>query len=280
MATPLPPWQRRATALVAVLATTSSLLGLFRPGHYPPTLRPAFYVQDLVILLVGVPALVLGLRAAVAGSPRGRTVWLGALAFMTYMWASVGLSVPFNRFFLGYVALFGLSLFTFVGGVVDTEPAAVAATLGDGISERRYGAVLGFIAAGLAALWLSELVPATLTGTPPLLVTEQGPQALVSHFLDLAVVVPALAVVARWLWQRRAWGYVLAGVALVFGALLAPAITGMTLALFLTGAVTLPPVAVVFTALPALVAVTFAVGYLRRVPGADRDGRPDAAPSA
>ncbi|MFC7021103.1 MULTISPECIES: hypothetical protein [Haloarcula] len=88
--------------------------------------------------------------------------------------------------------------------------------------------------AGLAALWLSEVVPATLNGTPPLLVAEQGPQALVSHSPDLAVVVPALAVVARWLWQRRAWEYVFAGVALVFGALLAPAITG-TPALFLAG---------------------------------------------
>lgn len=280
MPTPIPRWQRRSTALVAVLAIVSSLLGLFRPDHYPPTLLPAFYVQDAVILLVGVPALALGLRSAVAGSPRGRLVWLGALAFMTYMWASVGLQVPFNGFFLGYVALFGLSLFTFVGGVVGTDPLVVAETLGDAIPERRYGVVLGFIAAGLAALWLSELVPATLSGTPPLLVDEMGPQALVSHFLDLAVVVPALTIVAVWLWQGRPWGYALAGVALVFGALLAPAITGMTLALFLSGGVTLPLVAVVFTALPALAAAALAIGYLRRVPGRDRVSASDAGVSA
>jgi hypothetical protein len=41
----------------------------------------------------------------------------------------------------------------------------------------------------------------------------------------------------------------------------------MTLALFFAGTVTLPLVAVVFTALPALVAAAAAVGYLRRVPG-------------
>jgi hypothetical protein len=269
MPTPIPPWQRRTTALVVVLAIGSTLLGLFRTGHYPPSLLPAFYVQDLVILLVGVPALASGLRSARAGSLRGRLLWLGALAFMTYMWVSIGLQVPFNGFFLGYVALFGLSLFTFVGGVVGTDADAVTEAVGDVISERRYGAVLGLIAAGLAALWLSELVPATLSGTPPLLVADVGPQALVSHFLDLAVVVPALTVVAAWLWQGRPWGYVLAGVALVFGALLAPAIAGMTLALFLSGGVTLPLVAVVFTALPVLIAAAFAVRYLRRIPGRD-----------
>lgn len=270
MSTPIPKWQRHATALVVVLAISSTLLGLLRPGHYPPSLLPSFYVQDLVILLVGVPALVFGLRSALAGSIRGRLVWLGALAFMTYMWASIGLQVPFNGFFLGYVALFGLSLFTFVGGVLGTDADAVTGAVGDSVSERRYGAVLAFIAAGLAALWLSELVPATLSGTPPLLVEEVGPQALVSHFLDLAVVVPALTVVAAWLWQGRPWGYVLAGVALVFGALLAPAIAGMTLALFLSGKVTLPLVAVVFTALPAFAAAAFAVRYLHRIPGRDR----------
>ena len=211
MPTPIPPWQRRTTALVVVLAIGSTLLGLFRTGHYPPSLLPAFYVQDLVILLVGVPALASGLRSARAGSLRGRLLWLGALAFMTYMWVSIGLQVPFNGFFLGYVALFGLSLFTFVGGVVGTDADAVTEAVGDVISERRYGAVLGLIAAGLTALWLSELVPATLSGTPPLLVADVGPQALVSHFLDLAVVVPALTVVAAWLWQGRPWGYVLAG---------------------------------------------------------------------
>ncbi|MFC7021102.1 MULTISPECIES: hypothetical protein [Haloarcula] len=40
---------------------------------------------------------------------------------------------------------------------------------------------------------------------------------------------------------------------------------------------TLPLVAVGFTALPVVVAAASAVGYLRRIPGADRDVRRDAA---
>lgn len=69
--------------------------------------------------------LALGLRSAIRGSIRGRIVWLGALAYMSYMWASIGLQVGFNQFFLGYVVLFGLSLFTFVGGMVPIETGAI-----------------------------------------------------------------------------------------------------------------------------------------------------------
>ncbi|WP_318569017.1 hypothetical protein [Salinigranum marinum] len=90
-----------------------------------------------------------------------------------------------------------------------------------------------------------------------------------SHFVDLGVVVPALIVASGLLWRRRPWGYVFAGVALVFGALLAPTITGITIVLLVGGSVTVPPVALVFTVLPAAVATVLAVTYLLAIPGSD-----------
>lgn len=275
-------WHVYSTIGIVVLTTVSSLLGLFRTGHYPPELLPAFYVQDALLVLVGVPALALGLRYAMAGSLRGRIVWLGALAYVTYLWLSIGLQVPFNRFFLGYVVLFALSLFTFVGGTATVDANAVRRSVADRLSERVYAAVLLVIALGLAILWLAELVPATVTGTAPPLVAEVGPQALVSHFVDLAVVVPALVIAAGWLRRGRPWGYVFAGVGLVFGALLAPTIAGMTIVLVLTGEVTVPFVALVFTMIPILLAALVAARYVSLISGHDRtassdDGSPPSA---
>lgn len=71
------------------------------------------------------------------------------------------------------------------------------------LSEGVYAVFLLLIAVGLASLWLAELVPATLSGVPPLFVEEIGPQALMSHFVDLGVVVPALIVAGGLLWRRR-----------------------------------------------------------------------------
>jgi hypothetical protein len=268
----IPTWQRVATLSILGLASVASLTGLLRPAIYQPELLPGFLVQDALMLLVGVPGLAIGFVFARRGSTRGRLVWLGALAYMTYLWASIALQVAFNQLFLGYVALFGLSLFTLIGGLADTDPAPVAEAVGPRVREGIYGGFLWLIALGLAALWLSELVPATLSNTPPSLVTDVGPHALASHVIDLSTVVPALAIAGTMLRRRRPWGYVFAGVGLVFGAFLAPTLTGMTAVILLEGAIRVSPVAIVFTALPALLAAALAIAYLRRLPGGMESG--------
>ncbi|ELY57021.1 hypothetical protein [Natronolimnohabitans innermongolicus] len=255
-------WEVGTTLAILALSIVASLLGLFRPGHYPNSLLPQYYVQDATMLVVGVPLLAAALWHARRGSFRGRIVWLGALAYMAYTWAHVGIQAGFNRFYLGYVALFALSLFTLIGGTITVDARAVRRTQADAVSERLYGGFLVLVAVGLAVLWLAELVPATLTGTPPTLVAEQGPEALVTHFIDLGVVVPSLLVSGVWLWRARPWGYVLAGIAVVFGAILTPTIVGMTVVILAVGELTVSPVAIAFTVLPLVAVTALAVTYV------------------
>lgn len=264
MPTHVDRWMVRTTVAILLLSVASALLGLFRPGHYreAAAIVELNRVQDATILLAGVPVLAVGLRYATRGSLRGRLVWLGGLAYMTYMWANVGLTTAFNELFLVYVALFGLSAFTLVGGLVSSDPAAVAEALGERVSRGRYAVVLGVIAVGLAGLWLSELVPATLSGAPPLIVAERGDMALVSHFVDLSLVVPALLLSAVWLLRGHRWGPLVAGVVLVFGATVGVSITAMTLTIAAGDAITLSPVAAALTFLPVALAALVAWRYL------------------
>ena len=262
-----------STVAIAVLSTASSLLGLFRPGHYgeDPVLLEHYLAEDLAILLIGVPVLLGGLWYARAGSLRGRIVWLGALAYMAYMWVSTGLAAPFNEFFLGYVVLFSLSLFTLVGGLVTTDAEAVSRELEGSVSRTLYGGALVLIALALAALWLGDLLPPTLAGETPTLIEEIGETATVSHFIDLSVVVPALALAGLWLYRGRTWGYVVAGVLLVMGAVLAPTLTAITIAQIYWGSITVPGFAVVLTIVPAVVVFVFAATYVRELSGASAD---------
>lgn len=262
-----------STLTIAVLSLVSSLLGLFRPGHYgdDPVLLEHYLAEDLAILLIGVPVLLVGLWYAMAGSLRGRIVWLGALAYMTYMWVSAGLMAPFNEFFLGYVALFSLSLFTLVGGITATDARAVSRDLEGAVSRPLYGGVLIVIAVAVAALWLGDLLPPTLAGETPTLIEEIGETATVSHFIDLSVVVPALALAGFWLYRGRTWGYVFAGVLLVMGAILAPTLTAITIAQIYWGSITVPGFAVVLTIVPAVVVFVFAATYVRELSGASAD---------
>lgn len=264
-----------STVAILLLSIVSTLLGLLREGHYndPTALLPRLYAQDAVILLVAVPALAIGLRYAMRGSLRGRIVWLGALAFMTYMWASIAGQVAFNEFFLGYVVLFALSLFTLIGGTVNADATAIRRALDGELSRRLYAGFLALVAVGLAFLWLSEILPATLAGTAPLVLEELGPQAAHTYLLDLGVVVPALAITAVSLRRNRTWSYVFTGVLLVMAAILAPVLTAATVLDVLGDYVTVSPPMIVGTILPPVVAAGFAVNYLLVLGGNEPDER-------
>ncbi|TYL39957.1 hypothetical protein CV102_06745 [Natronococcus pandeyae] len=258
-------WHIVSTVVILVLAAVSSLIGLFRTGHYqaPPELVEAYQIQDLTILVVGIPVLAAGLWYAIRGSVRGRIIWIGGLAYMTYMWASIAIQIPFNELFLVYTALFGLSLFTFVDGMVSTDAERIRQTVEGQINVALYSGALTAIGLGLGALWLSDVIPPLLTGTTPSLIEESGQQAMATHVIDLGVVVPSILLSGAWLYRERTWGYVFAGVVLVLGATLAAPISIMTLVFMMGDTVSVSPIAAVFTFLPVLVSALLAVTYLR-----------------
>jgi hypothetical protein len=76
-------------------------------------------------------------------------------------------------------------------------------------------------------LWLSVIVPATLAGSVPESILEAGLPTNVIYSLDLGVLVPAFALSAYWLRERRPWGYAFTAVLLVTVATLGGAVLAM-----------------------------------------------------
>ena len=260
-------WEMISTIAIVVLSAVSALLGLFRAGHY---IEPAdeilrIYAQDAVILVIGVPVLAIGLLWTIRGSLRGRFVWLGGLAYMAYMWTHYAFVVAYNDFFLGYVALFALSVFTFLSGLVRTDERQIYEALHDDVSVRIYGAFLAVAAVGLGAMWLFEIVPAMLADELPSAIVQLGPEAAHTYVIDLGLLVPSLAIAAGWILQRRPWGYVFTGVLLVFAALIAPTLTAIT-AVDLTEGIEISLPVLVGTIVPPVIGLVFAGTYLLRVP--------------
>lgn len=263
-------WETGATIGILVLSTISSVLGLFRNDHYadPAEGLLRIYAQDAVLLVIGIPVLTVGLWYAKHGSIRGRLVWLGSLAYMAYMWLHYAFVIAYNDVFLGYIALVGLSVFTLVSGMVRTDASAISQAANDGLSERIYSGFLAVAALGLGLMWLSDIVPAIFTGETPSGIVQLGPEATYTYVLDLAILVPSLAISAVWLIQRRSWGYVAAGVMLVFTALIAPTLTAITAVDVMEGIEMSVPI-LLGTIIPPLIGVVFAGGYLRGVNNAD-----------
>lgn len=96
-------WQTGATIGILVLSTISSLLGLFREGHYTDSVDGLLriHAQDAVLLGIGVPVLAIGLLYTRRGSHCGRLIWLGTLAYMAYMWITLRSHRSVQRLLLG-----------------------------------------------------------------------------------------------------------------------------------------------------------------------------------
>src|SRR5919106_275662 len=208
--------EARLSALIVLLALPVHLIGLLMPSIYrdPAVLLPQNLGTDLVTLCVGIPLLAATAVATWKGSLRARLLWLGALGYLAYDYGMYALGVRWNPLFLLYAALFALSLYALIIGLVGTDAARVRAALSGRVPVRSVAAYLIVIAVMVAAMWLAEEVGALVSGTVPPSVTQFETPTNIVHVFDLCIVLPAMVLAAVQLLRERPWGYVLAGGAL------------------------------------------------------------------
>lgn len=198
--------------VLAVLAAALPSLLVEDVLNGPPVMNGSVRGTALTMLVVALPALVLGLLTAEREPVRGRAVLVGALAYITYNGMLFVYATPFNQLFLAYVALFGLALWTLVSSLVDPLPAVEA---GPRLPARGIAAFILTVGGLNAAAWLMFVVP-DLGEDPPGFLDGTGLTTNPIYVQDLAVWVPALAIVAVLLWRHRPAGVFLAGAGLVF----------------------------------------------------------------
>lgn len=243
---------------IAVLAMVASLAGLLGDGTYAAetTSWAAQAVgQDVANVMVAYPALLVLAWLAHRGSVRAYMAWLGVLAYSAYSYLLYAGFLHFSGWFLVYVAVFGLSLYTLVAGLTSLRPTALPAAFPDHVRARWAGRLLVMLGVLFAAVWLSEIVPAALVGRSPS-AAEAGLVTNPVHLLDLGIVLPAMVLTGVLLVRRRPVGYLLAVPLYAFGAVMGMAVLAMFASLAAAG----EPVATAPVALMgAVVAVEVAV---------------------
>jgi hypothetical protein len=219
------------TAPIAVLLAVAAGGGLFVSGlyHDNDNLVAQALGQDLVSLMVVLPALIASALLARRGSARAWLVWLGGLAYLVYSYVTYAFAIRFNTLFLVYVALLGCSSYALIGGLAATDLASIQAHFTPRTPVRGVSLYLAAVAGLFYILWLSEIVPALLAGVIPQSVLDSGTPANVVHVVDMAWLLPALAITAIMLWRKRPLGYTLAGALLTHLLLLVLAILSMAL---------------------------------------------------
>jgi hypothetical protein len=205
--------------IAAVLAVAGSVTALSVKSIYA-TLTPAFLAealaQDVVNVTFVSPFWLVLAWLALRGSWRAYLLWLGVLAFTVYNYVIYTFAIPFGPLFLLWVAVLGLCIYALIGGITSIEYNAIQSFF----TNRRAVAVVGFFliitALLFGLLWLSEDVPALMSGRTPQSLIERALPTNPVHVLDYAFFLPAAIMTGVFLVKRKPVGYVVAPAFMVF----------------------------------------------------------------
>jgi hypothetical protein len=218
------------SALIAVLTIVATAGGLFIDDLYRDNAyaTSAWQGTDLATLVIAVPLFIAALIFAQRGSCRAQLVWLGMLDYMLYNYAYYLFGAAFNAFFLIYVALFTLSMFALIFGLACIDVTGSRQQFRERTPVRWIAAYTLFVAVGIGALWITQSLSFVVTGQVPQFILEVSHPTSVVFALDLSLVVPFLILGAIWLWKQKPWGYVLAAVLNVKGAVYMLTLAGVS----------------------------------------------------
>ena len=189
---------------------------------------------------------------------------MGTLLYLVYAYVLYAMAVHFNQLFLLYVAALGLSAYAVMFSL-DRLRAADLVFAAPGAS-RLAGYTSITIGVVFAGLWLSELVPATLSDEVPQSVADAGLWVNPVHVIDLALLLPAMVIAGILTLQGREAGLFFVGPLLVFSVLMGTSIvaTMVLMALAGTGNTLVP---LVMVSLVALASAGAAWRHLQRYAG-------------
>jgi hypothetical protein len=232
---------RIATTLtlpIALLVAIASVAGLAIPAIYAkelPSWAAQGMGQDAINLLVVVPLLVVTYVRMVQGSFAAWLVWLGGVIYLAYSYVLYAFFVHFGPLFPIYVAVLGLSFYAFLGSVLSVPREHLVKTFESLRPPRAIVALLLVEGTAFSALWLGDIARAIASARTPESATALGFVVNPVHVLDLAFALPAMIVTAVLLLRQNPYGWLFAVPLLVFSALMAAALAGMTIAMQVDG---------------------------------------------
>jgi hypothetical protein len=204
--TPAIPW---LTFIVSTLALVASFGGIFIEGLYRDNsiIRTGWFANDLITIPMAM-LLIISLLMQKHGDERPMMVWMGLMLYMCYNFAFYLFGAKFNEFFLIYVALFSLSLYSIIIGLLHINVHAIH----EGVEFRkRQWLISGFLfllAVPLSFIEIKQCLAFIFSGDAP-----QVPTLIFA--LDLSTVIPTTILASILLWKNNPWGNVLATMMLV-----------------------------------------------------------------
>jgi hypothetical protein len=189
-----------------LLMVLQSATGLFMPGMYAKDTvwaRAVFLGNDLVNLFLFTPLLITALVLLKRGTDKGKVFWLGVQALITYDYVYYPLGVVYSNYFLLYVLVLGVSLYSFIFGILGLGVARYHSFLPGKHARTSASILLLAFALVFVFLWIGRWIMFLMTGR-----LDMEGVSIISTFDLVTLAVPSV-LSALWLLKGEARGYVL-----------------------------------------------------------------------
>lgn len=199
-------------ALFAVVASTGGLLleSLYRDSA---VIQAVWFVNDLITLLLAVPLLLVSIHFALKGSFRASLLWVGSLWYMLYNYVFYLYGAVFNAFFLLYVLLFVLSVFSLTLTLAQKIAPVLKQIDVEAVPVKAVSRFLFGFAAALGIPWVVLTLRFIVSGDmPPFEMT-------IVFATDLSFLVSVLIFSGVLLHKKNPWGVVLSAMIMLKGVL-------------------------------------------------------------
>lgn len=205
----------KMSLIVAFLATVASIGGLMLENLYRDSeaIRTAWFVNDLITLFVAVPIMMGSIYFASKGSLKGSLVWVGSLWYMLYNYVFYMYGAAFNAFFLIYILLFVLSVYSLILTLVQINVMKLRSQLLDRAPTKAVSTFLFAFAAALGFPWVIWTLRFIQLGETPSF------EMTIVFATDLSFLVSVLIFSGILLRKKNAWGVVLSAMVMLKGVL-------------------------------------------------------------
>ena len=187
--------------------------GLYRSDSVAKAV--AFRGFDWANLAVCAPLCVLGILLYRRGRLRGQLILAAVFTYLAYNYLIGVMGNAFNGMFLVWTALFSTGAFGAALTLASIDTPSLPERLGARFPRKSLAVYMLVLAFALLSQYLTQVLAAYATGQPPALLETYTTLELAA--LELGIMVPLHVVGAVLLWQRQAWGYLIA-IPLAFAA--------------------------------------------------------------
>jgi len=256
--------------LIAVLIAIASLLGIFNDWIYShETANWALQGrgQDTGNL-IALPILLISAYYLSKNSLKAYFIWLGTLIYYIYAYIIYSFSIHFNALFLVYVAVLGISAYTLIGGLMNKNFSQLTKQIPFKAKTKAAAIAIIAIAILFEALWLSDIIPALISGSAPKDLAPTGLWVNPVHIIDLSMVLPGMIITGILFLKKSRFGYLFTAPWLAFATLMGSSIVATFIMMFVQQSPDAAIQPLILVGIITLFSLSMLIVLLREIPSA------------